>query len=413
MSPHIGGSRPESTSCAAHRVTHRSGFGAVIVALGAVLLPAPISAQVDIGGYALGVGSYAGESDFLPAGSSWLGRGRLMADYAAGWITVETAYEHLTQRQPLGGGFGFTNPGGGTSTDWLPLDWTIHESEQNEWRHRFDRVAIRAEKGPIDVTVGRQAISWATTLFLTPADPFAPFNPSDPFREYRGGVDAVRVRAFTGPFTEIEAVVRPTDTPSGTTMTALGRIGTSKGGWAFGGWAGLLHDEAAAAVFATGGLGSTSIRSEIALREGLDGSAALRAALGFDHFFQPLGKDLYVLGEIQYDEYGASDASELIDVARSAPFNRGDMQVLGRWAIATQASYQIHPLIGVSALVLLNPEDASTLFAPGLSWSATSYASVRAGTYFGFGHTAPTSFELGSEYGSVPGLGYLSVSMFF
>ena len=47
-----------------------------------------------------------------------------------------------------------------------------------------------------DLIVGRQPVSWATTLFLTPADPFSPFDPADPFREYRGGVDAARLRVY-------------------------------------------------------------------------------------------------------------------------------------------------------------------------------------------------------------------------
>ncbi|GIS81009.1 MAG: hypothetical protein CM1200mP14_25750 [Gammaproteobacteria bacterium] len=84
----------------------------------------------------------------------------------------------------------------------------------------------------IRITIGRQAVSWATTLILTPADPFAPFNPSDPFRNIGEEIYALRVRLFTGPFSEIEAVVRPTETAFGTTVTALGRVQTSRGGWA-------------------------------------------------------------------------------------------------------------------------------------------------------------------------------------
>jgi len=196
-------------------------------------------------------------------------------------------------------------------------------------------------------------------------------------------------------------------------MTALARIGTSKGGWAFGGWAGVLHDDPAAALFTSGALGSTSLRSEVALREDEIGDPVLRASVGLDHFFRPGSKDLYLLGEIQYDGYGAATPQELLVVATSDPFGRGDMQVFGRWTLATQASYQIHPLVGVDGLTLLNLDDMSFLFAPGVSWSTTSSASTRLGMYFGVGEGAPTSMSLGSEYGSVPALGYLSVSMYF
>jgi hypothetical protein len=395
------------------------------LATAAVLLPVPISAllpvaaaaQLEIGGYALGVGSYAAESDLLPAGATWFGRGRLMADYERGWLTFEAAYEHVLQRQPAGGGFGITNPGGQRiSTDWLPLDWTIHESGRGSWRHRFDRLALQASRGPVVVTVGRQAISWATTLFLTPADPFAPFDPSDPFREYRGGVDAIRVHGFSGPFTELEAVGRLAETSSGTTVTALGRVATSRGAWAFGTWAGLLHDELAAALFVTGGLGATSLRTEVAFREDPSGGALVRSSVGFDRNYQVSGKDLYAIVEVQYDGFGAATPDELLAVAQSEAFGRGDMQVLGQWTAAAQASYQVHPLIGIDALTLVNLRDPSFLFAPGASWATTSSASTRLGVFFGVGDGATPGAPLptlGSEYGLVPPLGYLSVSFYF
>lgn len=382
-----------------------------------VLLPPPVAAQLEVGGYGLGVGSYAAESDLLPAGATWFGRGRLMLDYGADWLTFEAAYEHVLQRQPEGGGFGITNPGGQrVSTDWLPLDWTIHESERSSWRHRFDRLAVQASRGPVVVTVGRQTISWATTLFLTPADPFAPFDPTDPFREYRGGVDAVRVQGFAGPFTELEAVVRGSDTPDGATTTALGRVATSRGTWAFGGWLGILHDEAAGAVFVTGGLGATSLRSELSVREDPTGGALLRSSLGFDRYFQVKGKDLYGLVELQYDGFGAVSPDELLAVAGSDAFQRGDMQVLGRWTAAAQATYQVHPLVGVDALAMVNVGDPSLLVAPGITWSTTSAVSTRLGMFFGVGEGATTTGfvpVLGSEYGSVPPLVYAAMSMYF
>jgi len=392
----------------------RVGRGAAL-ALTCALAPATAPAQLVFSAYTLGVASYAARSDFLPAGSTLLGRGRLMASYGAGWLVFDAAYEHVIQRQPVGGGFGITGPGSRelASTDWLPLDGSIGSSDRTDWRHRFDRASVTALSGPLEVTVGRQTISWATTLVLTPSDPFSPFNPSDPFRAYRGGIDAVRVRAFTGPFTEIETVIRPANTALGTTMTALARMGTSRGGWAFGGWAGLLHDEAAGAVFASGGVGATSLRTEFALREGQDGGTIARASLGFDRFFLARGKDLYLLGEVQFDGFGAASPDELLATATSEPFARGDMQTLGRWTIATQISYQIHPLVSVDALALVNADDLSWLLAPGVSWSTTSYASTRLGLFTGIGDRAPGPMTLGSEYGSVPSLAYLSVSMFF
>ncbi len=387
-------------------------------ALGAAMLlslwPAPSAAQLDVAGYALGVGSYARESELLAGGSTWLARARAMATGDAGGWSVDVAYEHVALRRPTGGGFAVTAPAGVAGrTDWLGTDWTIHESAREEWRHRFDRLSVGYAAGPLEVTVGRQAVSWATTLVLTPADPFAPFDPSDPFREYRGGVDALRARVSPGAFTEVEAVVRPAETPLGTTLTALGRVQTSLGGWAAGAWAGALHDEAAGAVFLSGAIGSTAVRTEASLRERPGGGGALRMALGLDRYFSPGGRDLLLLAEVQYDAFAADDAGELLAKALSAPFQRGEMQVLSSWTVAGQASYQLHALVGTDFTTLVSGTDGSALLSAGLSWSASAYASVRLGVFKGLGAGPSGTARLGSEYGAVPGLGYASTSWYF
>ncbi len=387
----------------------------VALLLAAAASATQASAQVEVTGYALGVGTRQGATDVATAGTTLFGRTRLMLEGGFGRGSFEAAYEHLATRTPRAGAFSITAPGGTAARngDWLGADWTIRTTDRTSWRHRLDRLSVSLVGSSWEVTAGRQAISWANTLFLTPADPFSPFDPSDPFREYRGGVDAVRVRAFPGPFTEIEAVVRPAETSLGTTWTALGRVQSSVGGWALGGWAGMLHDEAAAAVFATGSLGATALRAEASLRKDSGGGSAVRGTVGFDRYFTPGDKDLVWIVELQYDGFGVESTSNLLTILGSKPFVRGEMQVLGEWSLATQGAYQVHPLVGIDALLLTNLRDGSALLAAGLSWSATAAASVRLGLFVGAGDDAVGPTSLGSEYGSVPEIGYLSVTWFF
>ncbi len=388
-----------------------------------LVLPAPARAQkLGVSAYVLGVATQAGGSLFGPGGTSLLGRFRLMPVWTDGAVTVDLAYEHILTRTPVGGSITITSPGGAAGSsgdgDWLVLDGSIHRSDRTSWRHRFDRLSVGADLGAVSVTVGRQAISWATTLFLTPADPFSPFDPSDPFREYRGGVDALRVRVFPGPFSEIEIVVRPATTPTGTTLTALGRFQTSRGGWAFGAWAGAVHDDPAGALFASGALGATGLRGEAAVRRGGRHDSVLRAALGADRRFTVAARDLYALLEVQFDGFGAKRPADLIGVSSSSPYVRGEMQTLGRWTAAGQVTWQAHPLVGLESLALVNLEDGSALIGPAVSWSATSAASVRVGAFFGAGADALTPSPgappgLASEYGPIPFVAYASVSVFF
>ena len=383
----------------------------------ATTLPSVAKGQLEISAYVLGVGAYQGSSALGASGSTTLARTRLMPVLTSGGLTLDIAYEHVLSQTPSSTGFSITAPGGSAARtgDWLGLDWDLHSGSNTKWRHRLDRISLGFSGGPLEVIIGRQAVSWATTLILTPADPFAPFNPSDPFREYRGGIDALRVRVFTGPFTEIEAVVRPTETAFGTTVTALGRVQTSKGGWAFGTWAGILHDQPAGALFATGALKATAIRAELAIREHPNAEVTMRGAIGLDRFFTPGGKNLYFAVELQYDGFGAQNTSKLLETINSKPFIQGDMQTIGQWTVASQLSYQVHPLVGVSGLTLVNARDRSVLVSPGLNWSATSSLTVTAAAFRGLGAelALPGTLGLGSEYGFIPAIGYVSTSWFF
>ena len=383
----------------------------------ATTLPSVAKGQLEVSAYVLGVGAYQGNSALGASGSTTLARTRLMPVLTSGGLTLDIAYEHVLSQTPSSTGFSITAPGGSAARtgDWLGLDWDLHSGSNTKWRHRLDRISLGFSGGPLEVIIGRQAVSWATTLILTPADPFAPFNPSDPFREYRGGIDALRVRVFTGPFTEIEAVVRPTETAFGTTVTALGRVQTSKGGWAFGTWAGILHDQPAGALFATGALKATAIRAELAIREHPNAEVTMRGAIGLDRFFTPGGKNLYFAVELQYDGFGAQNTSKLLETINSKPFIQGDMQTIGQWTVASQLSYQVHPLVGVSGLTLVNARDRSVLVSPGLNWSATSSLTVTAAAFRGLGAelASPGTLGLGSEYGFIPAIGYVSTSWFF
>jgi hypothetical protein len=176
----------------------------------------------------------------------------------------------------------------------------------------------------------------------------------------------------------------------------------------------VLHDEGAGALFATGAAGSTAVRTEVALREDPDGGVLLRSTVGADRRLLWDGRDVFLVVEVQYDGFGAADPADLTAVTASAPFRRGEMQTLGRWTGAGQAGFQLHPLVHLDCLVLLDLGDGSALVAPGVSWSATSSASVRVGAFFS---TGPGGFDATrsrrSAYGSTPSVGYLSLSLFF
>lgn len=391
--------------------------GAVLALLAGLIGVASAAGQLpEIRGYYLNVPTWSDSNLAAAGGLGDLNRLRLMTEPRAGAFEVQIAYEQLltwSQRPgPTASGlFVDVVPSGG---EWLDLQWTIEETDHVTWAHRFDRLAVSwAPAGWVTIGAGRQAISWASTLSLTPADPFIPFDPSDPFREYRAGVDALRLQFFPGPLSDIDLVVRPASYSSGQTLTALVRGRTVWRSWELSAWLGALHDEPAVALGAVGAIGPVAVRGEATLRQEGD-SVVFRGAVGLDGRFDVLGRDLYYGLEYQRDGFGASRSEDLLASAQSPAFARGELQVLGRDELVVQGSYQVHPLWTIHLFVLTNLEDPSTLASPAVSYSVGNEAAARGGVFFGLGDDTPRSTApIPSEYGLVPLFVYASLSVFF
>ncbi len=280
------------------------------------LLPTGAAPQIpDLTWYLLNVATASEPTPVSGGGLTDDTRFRGMLDWARGEIRLEIAYEHtlgLWENDPLNSNLIFG--AGGGAGDWLGLQGNISSWDGGSWDHRVDRLSLSLPLGTEgEITVGRQAVSWATTLFLTPADPFAPFDPADPFREYRIGVDAARVRLYPGPFSELDLVVRPSRQAEGTTLTALARGRRSVAGWDVSGWAGLVHDELGAAGGVSGSAGEWAVRGEASLRRDRAGEGVvLRLSTGVDRLLDLADRDLYVLAEYQHDGWGASSADSLL-----------------------------------------------------------------------------------------------------
>ena len=388
--------------------------------LGLLAIPTFAPAQLPAGarGYYLNVPLWSEATPFNAGGLGDLQRVRLMMSPVRDKVSLDIAYEQFvsfSQRRNAGsGGLGTAvAPAGGGLLD---LDWTIAEGDHVLWRHRLDRLSISySPSEAVEVTVGRQTISWATTLLLTPADPFVPFDPADPFREFRAGVDAVRVQFFPGPLADVDLVLRGSDTPGGDLVTALGRVRGVVSGWEVSAWAGALHEDAAFGMGGTGGIGQVALRVETSVRADDQGSGvALRGVVGIDTRFTLADRDLHVAMEYQHDDFGASSAADIRRVLLFEPFGRGEIQVVGRDATVAQGTYQLHPLWSAGLLAIWNLNDRSALVVPSLSYPLSNEATARAGAFLGIGSGQTTSaVAVPSGFGVVPATAYGSVSWFF
>ena len=388
---------------------------AILLALGAAGGPGRAAAQTPlIRGYYHNLPLWSRATPSRPGFFGDFNRFRLMSEPHWGPLSAEIAYEHTLGLNRLPTSPALAVAGVPEASPWLDLQWTLRGDDRLSWQHRFDRLNLNwAPTGNLDLTLGRQTVSWATTLFLTPADPFSPFNPADPFRAFRGGVDAARIQFHPGPLSRVEVVVRPTRSAAGREITALGRGLATWKNWEISGWAGALFDEPAAAGAVSGSLGPVALRGEASLRR-MGGKTLVRGALGVDHRVTLSNRDLYLVAEYQRDGLGAGGADETSSILESEAVSRGELQVLGRDQAAAQARYQLHPLWSLSLLWLWNLNDRSSLLAPSLSYSASNEVTITGGVFNGFGKVSTGSEgPPASEYGSLGTTAYLSLSIFF
>ena len=403
------------------RRSSRPAWADLLLAVGSMQLAAgcgaaALQAQLpDFSGYYQNVGIGTAAVPGAGAGAFDAQRARLMWSPSSGHWSLDAAYEHTlwwrsSPNAGVGGGLlSSTRPGG----DWLHLGWTVYDGTRVSWQQRFDRLSMSYTRGPVTATVGRQAVSWATTLLLTPADPFVPFDPSDPFREYRTGIDAARVQWFAGAFTTLDFVVRPSDTPTGPTLTALLRGRTDVGGWELSAWGGAIHDAPGGAVGVTRTVAGSAVRAESEFRRDSVGHAVARVAVGVDRRFSVLDRDLYAVVEYQHDPFGAARPADLQAVSLSRAAGRRELQVLGRDESAVQVKYQVHPLVSAELLGLWNLRDGSALVAPAASISLSDESSARVGLFVPAGPGFNRLSGPRSEYGSAPFTGYAAFSLFF
>ena len=95
----------------------------------------------------------------------------------------------------------YASASGGPQTD-VPfrlsqMTWAVTEASdhtgQQRHEHEIDRLLMNYHPTWGDITVGRQAVGLGRGVVFSAMDLFIPFSPLDIDREWRRGVDAVRV----------------------------------------------------------------------------------------------------------------------------------------------------------------------------------------------------------------------------
>lgn len=295
-----------------------------------------------------------------------------------------------------------------TAPEAVALSWEAVDADGFTLAGRTDRLAATLHLPHVDVTLGRQPVTFGAGLFFTPFDLVAPFAPTAIDQEYKPGVDAVRVDAFAGTSGRVSAVA------------------AYDGDWSLEGAVLALHGQGTVGVTDVRGLVAEVHEDEVfgaglttaAGAVGLHGDATVTLPPGDDPFVRAVvgavgrpAPRLTLVGEAAVQTLGAAEPSEYLLVALDPRFARGELWALGRWYVAASVSYELTPLVVPTLAVIVNVADPSVLLAPAVQWSVADEAVAGAGAVVGLGERPGAALE--SEFGTYPVSAFTRLSAYF
>ena len=146
-----------------------------------------------------------------------------------------------------------------------------------------------------------------------------------------------------------------------------------------------------------------------------DEHLAGKTVLGTSYTFG-VGKGLTLLLEHHYSGFGVEDSQDALTRLQDNDFQgrflRGDLQILGRQAIAGQVSYPFDDATNGSLLVLTSPTDGSGVVSPSLRLDINKNVTLIGSAFIPWGDE-PSAGRLESEYGATATSLYLQLNMYY
>jgi hypothetical protein len=303
--------------------------------------------------------------------------------------------------------------------------WRWEDSPTLQSRLEVDRLSVKLALPVADVTLGRQAITFGKAYFWNPCDLFLGFGPFQFDRDYKSGVDALRVDVPFSALTGLTLVGVAGRDPTGRSWygsAVLGRLFATVGEWDVALQGGKTYGGFHLGGGVEGEAGPIALRGEAAwftpdAGSRPAGAIALPEAVtlvgGAGHRFEN-GLTLDV-------EYLFNGAGRL-PFAESWPLVlAGEIPHASRHVVGAMASFEPTALLKTSLSWLVSLSDGSTVLQPGLTYSAADEVDVVAGAVVALGprprietgSSGLPAVKYRSEFGSYPNVLYVEVKTYF
>ncbi len=364
--------------------------------------------------------SYAPEAPLLYPkrwSAAALGRGRLaLRGQAATDLHVRLAYEQraraVSTGAGAGGGAGVLGPESRAPHRLKQFDAALAIGENVAYRHELDRAFVAWRVGRGELQIGRQAIGWGRGVLFGAVDIFAPFNPLESDREWRRGLDALRVFLPLADRFSLDLVAAGGSSVDESAFVGrlYGHIGALDGELLLG----RRRRDRFVGTAASARVKGAEIHGELAsfktpATEG--GAVVLKALLGGSYAWDIEG-GLLLVGEYHFSGFGVSDIAELYTAPYRVRLIRGDAQIWGRHAGALQLSQGITGTLPRTLGWLFSPLDGSGVLTGVVTWIFSDELTLAASAYWPYGEQ-PRQGILQSEYGGAAKSGLLQISFYY
>ena len=344
-----------------------------------------------------------------------LGRGRLaLRGQAAADLHVRLAYEQRARAVStgVGGGAGILVPEIRAPYRLKQLDSALTMGENIAYRHELDRAFVAWHLGLGELQIGRQAIGWGRGVLFGAVDIFAPFNPLESDREWRRGVDALRVSVPFADRFSLDAVAACGSSVDESAFVGrlYGYIGALDGELLLG----RRRDDRFAGTAASVRVKGAEIHGELVSFKTpatVGGAMVPKALVGGSYAWDTQG-GLLLLGEYHFSGFGVRDIAELYAAPYLARLIQGDAQILGRHAGALQLSQGITGTLPRTLGWLFSPIDGSGVLTGAVTWIFSDVLTLAASAYWPYGER-PRQGTLQSEYGGAAKSGLLQASFYY
>jgi hypothetical protein len=279
---------------------------------------------------------------------------------------------------------------------WIDLSEVLADDTSFTLHTALDRLSILATFGRWEIKLGRQRINWGTSMIWNPNDIFNAYSLFDFDYEERPGTDALSVKRYTGPASEIEWVLVPADSIEAHAQAIKYKFnfkgwdlqtfaGWQNRNWVFGGgWAGEIKG--------MGIRGESTWFGPAYSNQGYH--PQLMATLDIDYTFS---NSLHLQASYLFNSEGldtreANYAAFFTRRALSAQLLSPTMH-----SLYFGSGFPILPMLSANLFSILNPSDLSFFFGPAFVYTLSNNFEVMFTSQI-FSGTPRTAY---GEYGSI------------